>query len=441
MLSLRTRRRRALGGCLSTLVVEVGICRSPQASHARICCGLMCGVGYARVDSTQCGAAPSQPVVHTEPWPRHLPFRAVYQPRSWQYLSCQILSLVPHHLCRYSSSFHFKILSIAIETFAIMRLLRLGTDGYFSQYEFTGKAIPRYAILSHTWGEDDQEVTFEDIRTGSMKHKTGYHKLHFCAMQAAADSLDYFWVDTCCIDKSSSTELQEAINSMFAWYRDAARCYAYLADVSTEGLDDSHTASESPYHENWAMSFRKSKWFTRGWTLQELLAPVSVEFFSMDGRRLGDKLSLCQDIVEATGIPSEALQGGHGSLFQFSVNERLSWAAGRETKREEDAAYSILGLLDLAIPLIYGEGRERAFRRLHREREIASAYERELIERNDGHDRGFDALVGDRKGLLKRTASQAFDSGPEDYARGISQESEVVEEDTVERRTELMQTW
>ena len=228
---------------------------------------------------------------------------------------------------------------------------------------------------------------------------------------------------------------------MFALYRDAAKCYAYLTDVSTGSLDDSYTASELCRQENWTMSFRRSQWFTRGWTLQELLAPGSVEFFPVDGQRLGDKLSLCQEVVEATGIPFEALEGGYRSLLRFSVNERLSWAAGSETKREEDAAYSLLGCLDLAIPLIYGQGRERAFRRLHREREIASAYEKDLIEKNSGKNGEFDAFTGGiRKSPLRKTASQAFDSSPEDHASGSPEKPEETEEDTLERQTELMQT-
>ncbi|KAH6616392.1 heterokaryon incompatibility protein-domain-containing protein, partial [Boeremia exigua] len=242
-----------------------------------------------------------------------------------------------------------------------MRLLRLGEDGQFTQKEFTGKAIPRYAILSHTWGEDDQEVSFEDVRTGSGNNKAGYVKLQFCAQQAASDGLDYFWIDTCCIDKASSTELSEAINSMFRWYRNADRCYVYLADVTD--LDDKFASSSDGL---WRYEFQQSKWFTRGWTLQELLAPTSVEFFTAKGKQLGDKHSLFGDIFKATGIPFKAVVDPM-SLSLFSVEERLSWAADRDTKREEDAAYALLGLFDLSMPLVYGEGRKRAFNRLHRE--------------------------------------------------------------------------
>src|SRR5271155_2034114 len=92
--------------------------------------------------------------------------------------------------------------------------------------------IPAYAILSHTWGDDGQEFTFEDLAKGAGKSKPGYRKIRFCGEQAARDGLRYFWVDTCCIDKSDAAELQSAINSMFQWYKNAARCYVYLPDVS-----------------------------------------------------------------------------------------------------------------------------------------------------------------------------------------------------------------
>jgi len=239
-----------------------------------------------------------------------------------------------------------------------MRLLKLEDDGEFSLTEFVGNKIPRYAILSHTWGADDEEPTFKDLVNGTGKSKAGYEKIRFCEKQAAKDDLRYFWVDTVCIDKSSSAELAEAINSMFRWYHDAAKCYAYLSDVSMGSAVGINLSS-------------KSRWFTRSWTLQELLAPASVEFFSAEGKRLGDRNSLLQEIHNVTGISIQALQGS--SLSQFSVDERLSWAKGREAKREEDAAYSLLGMFDVYMPLIYGEGQQKAFIRLHREIEQSSA--------------------------------------------------------------------
>jgi hypothetical protein len=241
-----------------------------------------------------------------------------------------------------------------------MRLLKLIGPGQFSLVEAAGHNIPPYAILSHTW-TDGQEVSFKDIMEGNGKGKAGYRKISFCSEQAARDNLQYFWVDTCCIDKSNNTELTEAINSMFRWYRDAARCYTYLADVSTPGYDVDPQSCQSI----WEASFRESRWFTRGWTLQELIAPASVEFFSSEGKRLGDKKSLQQQIYEITGIPIQALQGNPFS--HFSIAERMAWAAKRQTTKEEDEAYCLLGICEVSMPLVYGEGKPKALNRLLRE--------------------------------------------------------------------------
>jgi hypothetical protein len=243
----------------------------------------------------------------------------------------------------------------------LMRLLTIEQDGGFSLTEFIGDDFPRYAILSHTWGEDHEEVTFKDIMENTGNVKPGYNKIRFCGERAASDDLRYFWVDTCCIDKSNSVELSEAINSMFRWYREAAKCYVYLPDVSTDGSIGNDQMSQ----QTWKAAFRQSRWFTRGWTLQELLAPTSVEFYSAEGELLGDRNSMGRDIQEITGISIRALEGSH--LSGFSIDERLSWAARRKTKRKEDAAYSLLGIFDIQMPLIYGEGREKALSRLQRE--------------------------------------------------------------------------
>lgn len=249
-----------------------------------------------------------------------------------------------------------------------MRLLRAGDSGELSLVEYTGKDTPRYAILSHTWGADSDEITFKDIAEGGGKSKLGYRKLSFCAKQAASDGLQLFWVDTCCIDKSSSAELQEAINSMYQWYQNAYRCYVYLSDVST----GSSAGGDSSPQPAWKQAFQESRWFTRGWTLQELLAPTFVEFFSTEGKRLGSKASLLQEIHAATGISTQALQGT--SLHRFSVETRLSWADSRQTKREEDKAYALLGIFSVHMPLIYGEGESNAFRRLREEIQKSSKY-------------------------------------------------------------------
>ncbi|KAN0073072.1 HET domain containing protein [Elaphomyces granulatus] len=249
-----------------------------------------------------------------------------------------------------------------------MRLLKLNDSGEFGLTRdfLVSDDIPRYAILSHTWGPDTEEVNFQDMRDGTAKSKPGYVKIQFCGEQARRDGWKYFWIDSCCIDKSSSAELQEAINSMFRWYRDAAKCYVYLADVSRPALDTDGKPSQLP----WELPFRKSRWFTRGWTLQELVAPALVEFFSKEGKQLGNKRSLERHIHEATGIPVKVLRGS--PLSGFTIPERMSWAENRDTTREEDKAYSLLGIFDVYIPLIYGEGRENAFKRLWEEIDKAS---------------------------------------------------------------------
>ncbi|ORY15390.1 NACHT domain-domain-containing protein [Clohesyomyces aquaticus] len=251
-----------------------------------------------------------------------------------------------------------------------MRLLRRSDTGEFGLTQFRDEAIPPYAILSHTWTEG-HEVTFRDLedRTGP---KAGYDKIYFCGQQAERDGLRYFWVDTCCIDKSNHVELQEAINSMFRWYQNAAKCYVYLSDVSTT----KRKASSEVFEYSWELAFRESRWFTRGWTLQELLAPHSVKFFSQDGKQLGDKSTLKRIIHEITGITTKALQGA--PLCEFDVSERLSWAQSRQTTRKEDKAYSLLGIFGIYMPLIYGEGEEHAFKRLWKEiTELSNSVQRQ----------------------------------------------------------------
>jgi hypothetical protein len=243
-----------------------------------------------------------------------------------------------------------------------MRLLEhQNGGGYRLTEDILDKDVYRYpyAILSHRWGSANEEVTFEDMVAGLGQDNFGYAKLEFCGEQARKDSLKYFWVDTCCIKKSSDSELSEAINSMYRWYRRAARCYVYLSDVSI-GEVDGHTSQPS-----WDASFRASQWFSRGWTLQELLAPGVVEFFAQERVRLGDKRSLGQQIHEITGISLPVLHGR--PLSQSSVSERFKWAQNRHTTREEDWAYCLLGIFNICMPLIYGEGRDRAVIRLRRE--------------------------------------------------------------------------
>ena len=243
-----------------------------------------------------------------------------------------------------------------------MRLLHFDNTGRLILIDFNERTIPPYAILSHRWGNN--EVIFEDLVYNRYKSKTGYRKIEFCAKQATQDGLQYFWIDTCCIDKWNLHELLKAINSMFRWYRNATKCYVVLSDVSVSTVVDIQRQS------TWEASFRASEWFTRGWTLQELIAPVSVEFFSLEDRRLGDKRSLEQLIHKITSIPVNALQDC--PLENFSVPDRMAWAKFRETTEPEDSAYCLLGILNVLMPTSYGEGKEKALRRLQNELEATS---------------------------------------------------------------------
>lgn len=230
-------------------------------------------------------------------------------------------------------------------------------DGRLIVTKKINDSVPRYAILSHTWGNEEDEVNFYDMRKGKGQRKTGFRKIEFCESRAQRDELDHFWIDTCCIDQSNAVEHQEAISLMYRWYQSAEKCYVFLSDVSNNSADEINNASTMD-------QFRCSRWFTRGWTLQELLAPPIVEFFSREGTLLGNKETLELLLHEITGIPIRALQGH--SLADFPIEERLSWVAGRYTKRPEDRAYSLSGIFDIFMSPHYGEGEERALMRLRK---------------------------------------------------------------------------
>jgi hypothetical protein len=220
--------------------------------------------------------------------------------------------------------------------------------------EFGPREVPNYAILSHTW--EEEEVTLQDIKTNEAMEPTRLRKSLKGMLVAAADGFDYIWIDTCCIDKTSSAELSEALNSMYRWYQEAGECYAYLADVPHNSVNRV-TGVTGP-------EFRKSRWFTRGWTLQELIAPSSVIFLDSDWQEMGTKSNLQRDISEITGIPGNFLLGD--DLRHASIAQRMSWASKRETTRIEDLAYCLMGLFGIYMPMLYGEG-ERAFIRLQEE--------------------------------------------------------------------------
>ncbi|KAI1260946.1 heterokaryon incompatibility protein-domain-containing protein [Xylariaceae sp. FL1019] len=223
-----------------------------------------------------------------------------------------------------------------------MRLINTRT---FTVHEFAGDSDKDYAILSHTWGHD--ECLFQDM--GDIEHcerRQGFRKIRYCCEQAVRDGLDWVWADSCCIDKTSTAELSEAINSMFRWYRQAIVCYVFLSDV----VD----ASELP----------QSCWFNRGWTLQELIAPRNVQFYTRNWDLLGSKHSLQDTIASVTGIETIVLSSGN--FAQVCIAKRMAWAADRVTTRVEDQAYSLMGIFDVNMPLIYGEGK-KAFLRLQQE--------------------------------------------------------------------------
>ncbi|KAN0102621.1 HET domain containing protein [Hyaloscypha variabilis] len=232
--------------------------------------------------------------------------------------------------------------------------------------DFTVRNIPEYAILSHTWTEE--EVTFQELtgRNDTFIKKAGYAKVLQTCILARANDIKYAWVDTCCIDKTSSAELTEAINSMFRWYKNASVCYAYLSDLPSRNemteLGDRVTGNDSTigYDE-----LRACKWFTRGWTLQELIAPKTVQFYDQNWTFRGTKADFADNIHRFTQIDPLVLQGG-GKLTILSIAERMTWASRRKTTRIEDTAYCLLGIFDINIPLLYGEG-EKAFTRLQQE--------------------------------------------------------------------------
>lgn len=231
-----------------------------------------------------------------------------------------------------------------------IRLLQFFDNGEYCLTEFPPHAKPFYGILSHRWGAAQDEISFKEVMDGEKRPikeidlgRLGFQKLKFCQERAVQDGLRYFWIDTCCINKQSSDELSYALNSMFYWYQQAVRCYVWMNDVSTSG-EDAHI-----------MDFEKSEWFRRCWTLQELLAPTSVVFYSRQGRRIGDRTSLAQRIHQATNIPTKALTGKM-ALSMFSVEEKFSWTKNRQTTLPEDRAYCLVGIFNVRMTPVYADG-------------------------------------------------------------------------------------
>jgi hypothetical protein len=230
---------------------------------------------------------------------------------------------------------------------------------------FIGSNIPKYAILSHTW--EGEEVTFHELdrhHPGNLdlpepqlrQHiydttPKGYHKIWETCFKARKHGFHYAWIDTCCINKDSSAELTESINSMFRWYQNAEECYAFLSDLPSK------TSAKD--------GFPKCKWFTRGWTLQELIAPKKVLFYDQAWNYVGSKTRLSGLISEISNLDKEVLLGTIPA-WNYSIATRMSWAAHRQTTRVEDIAYCLLGIFQVNLPMIYGEG-TNAFLRLQEE--------------------------------------------------------------------------
>ena len=230
-----------------------------------------------------------------------------------------------------------------------MRLLNVHT---FRLHTFYGEDIPSYAILSHTWLKDYEEVTFAQLKPRPLwdwRELPGACKIDFLCQQAADDGYEWAWIDTCCIDKTNNAELSEAINSMFQWYQRSEVCYVYLMDVDLDEVNDIFV----------------SRWWSRAWTLQELVAPTDVRFYDAQWRLTGSKVGLADDIARRKSIDIQTLRDSK-TMYSRSIAQRMSWAAHRQATRDEDLAYALLGIFNINMTMQYGEG-EKAFVRLQKE--------------------------------------------------------------------------
>ncbi|KAE9979256.1 hypothetical protein EG327_007074 [Venturia inaequalis] len=308
--------------------------------------------------------------------------------------------------------------------------------------EFWGGKKPKYAILSHTWGPEEVTFTqvqqFSALKDGqavyetqavhlpgfatpqaslvqrSIESKAGYTKIKMACQQAGKDGFQYIWIDTCCIDKSSSAELSEAINSMYDWYRDAEIAYAYLEDVQNK--DDKEALATS-------------RWFTRGWCLQELLAPKQIIFFGKDWLYLGTKDTLVKKISDITGITSDSLFG-HYTMQVEPIAKKMAWASKRNTTRVEDMAYCLLGIFNVHMPLLYGEG-HGAFQRLQEEI-IKSSSDETIFAWHEGLDSKYPRSRSSSVGILA--------SSPRNFADSKNVEISMIREGRTEIVTPYMIT-
>ena len=231
--------------------------------------------------------------------------------------------------------------------------------------DFADEETTDYAILSH---RRIDEVDYEEMvdlakidgeEQDKIRQRLGYRKILNSCEQATKDKYEWLWMDTCCIDKRSSAELSEEINSMYRWYENSRVCYAYLHDIQGSSFPTERNTTRYPDFNGWP------EWFSRGWTLQEMVAPSVVWFFNKDWRPIGDKDTHTETLEDITGVPRHILTDGL-SFERPCVAQIMSWAANRVTTRVEDRAYSLMGLLDVNMPMLYGEGK-KAFHRLQLE--------------------------------------------------------------------------
>lgn len=262
-----------------------------------------------------------------------------------------------------------------------MRLLNAST---LEIVDFPPHKIPPYAILSHTWKGD--EVTLDDFPYDPAKERPAWGNVRDACERTRKDGLEYIWIDSCCVNKTSPLEVNESINSMFAWYEEAAVCYAYLADVPI--CDPS--------------VFERSRWFTCGWTLQELIAPAEILFFSQDWTEIGRKSMLYGRLSEIARIDKDILMH-RKSIENASVAQRMSWAAYRQTNRPEDIAYCLVNIFSVKMQVMYGERAEGAFLRLQ-EHIMKQSYDHSIFAWVDR-----DASIDSFHGMLATSPSKFAD--------------------------------
>ncbi|KAI6030062.1 heterokaryon incompatibility protein-domain-containing protein [Pisolithus marmoratus] len=307
---------------------------------------------------------------------------------------------------------------------------RVGPEAYILK-ELADEDLERveYGILSHCWGAIEDEVQYKEmdalIRMGGaarkkLRQRSGYQKIQKSCEEAWKDGLAWLWVDTCCINKESSAELSEALNSMFRWYEDSERCYVFLHDLAAKSIPTTGNETAFPESSGWP------RWFSRGWTLQELVAPNKVRFFNKDWHFIGDKKNHAQTISSITRIPSRILRHGldahHPSAAQI-----MSWAADRKTTRTEDRAYSLMGLFGVHMPMLYGEGKN-AFRRL--QLEIIRMSSDHSIFAWDRKDNGWSGSVLADDPSFFRDCDDIINMEPDEYLaalKGVVPESELID--------------